>query len=886
MHLEETEAVSRARKILFGGPVNDIGEALRLARQLASERRFDYARKVLSAAHAVMPLYSEHFTRVAVKLASYYMRDESLPLNYRLGCALTTLKRAVNLRTTTDQEVLGLTGAISKRMWEADGQILHLHGAMAYYRRGLEAGVESDQGYNAINIAYILDVIASREDEEARRAGGASAGAAERREEARRIRERIVAELPPELEKPDSEWLAREFWFQTTVAEAFFGLRRYEEALEWLLRARALDPPEWEVEATARQLGTLARLQDSGDAPQDAGERPEALRVISEFVGKQVTGVDFLGKIGLGLSGGGFRASLFHIGVLARLAELDVLRRVEVLSCVSGGSIIGAHYYLEVRRLLESKTDAEITREDYIKLVERVSRDFLKGVQRNVRTRVFSEIKNDLKMIFVPSYSAALRLGELFESELFSRVADGEGTGPRWMDRLSIFPKGETEGFTLERNWRRTAKVPELIVNATSLNTGRNWQFTARGMGESAWSMRTDNTEGSLYKFKDYSALETDRVRLGHAVAASACVPGLFGPVTLSMTPRDIYGVETLVRLVDGGVYDNQGIVGLNDRGCSVLLISDASGQFTRTNSPGGGMLGGAMRSSEIQGRIVREAVCEELDSRAKSGLIRNYMLLHLRRDLDELDETSVADVFDGHRDVPLTGYGISKEVQAQLASIRTDLDSFCDVEAYALMTSGYRMTEYEFEHGTMCGFAGPPPDTHRWGFLAVEEMMRVTTDAGLSRARQRRFRMLLAAAGYRAGKVARLLPSLRYFLYATLVAALAALVYTMWNFQDTILFVWTWATTLRLTAFFVLTAALVWILARVGDLGQMGVGMFFAFYGSVFAWLHLRITDPMYLKHGSLGMFLDRQEPAGRRDAHAARSVATSPPESSPADL
>ena len=40
------------------------------------------------------------------------------------------------------------------------------------------------------------------------------------------------------------------------------------------------------------------------------------------------------GRVGLALSGGGFRASLYHIGVLAKLAELDVLRHVEVLSCV------------------------------------------------------------------------------------------------------------------------------------------------------------------------------------------------------------------------------------------------------------------------------------------------------------------------------------------------------------------------------------------------------------------------------------------------------------------------------------------------------------------------------------------------------------------------
>jgi len=65
-------------------------------------------------------------------------------------------------------------------------------------------------------------------------------------------------------------------------------------------------------------------------------------------------------KFGLALSGGGFRASLFHIGVLAKLAELDVLRRVEVLSCVSGGSIIGAHYYLQLRETLET-TELEKT---------------------------------------------------------------------------------------------------------------------------------------------------------------------------------------------------------------------------------------------------------------------------------------------------------------------------------------------------------------------------------------------------------------------------------------------------------------------------------------------------------------------------------------------
>lgn len=46
-------------------------------------------------------------------------------------------------------------------------------------------------------------------------------------------------------------------------------------------------------------------------------------------------------RIALVLSGGGFRASVFHLGVLRRLAELGWLSRVDMLSTGSGGSIVG-----------------------------------------------------------------------------------------------------------------------------------------------------------------------------------------------------------------------------------------------------------------------------------------------------------------------------------------------------------------------------------------------------------------------------------------------------------------------------------------------------------------------------------------------------------------
>src|SRR5688572_16442739 len=47
-------------------------------------------------------------------------------------------------------------------------------------------------------------------------------------------------------------------------------------------------------------------------------------------------------RIGLALSGGGFRAAAFHLGVFRKLREHNLLDKLDLLSCVSGGSIAGA----------------------------------------------------------------------------------------------------------------------------------------------------------------------------------------------------------------------------------------------------------------------------------------------------------------------------------------------------------------------------------------------------------------------------------------------------------------------------------------------------------------------------------------------------------------
>src|SRR5678815_1302141 len=46
--------------------------------------------------------------------------------------------------------------------------------------------------------------------------------------------------------------------------------------------------------------------------------------------------------IALCLSGGGFRAALFHLGAVRRLYELGILDEVETVVAVSGGSMTGA----------------------------------------------------------------------------------------------------------------------------------------------------------------------------------------------------------------------------------------------------------------------------------------------------------------------------------------------------------------------------------------------------------------------------------------------------------------------------------------------------------------------------------------------------------------
>ena len=424
-----SDSFLKARAILRGQAATP-AEMLQIAKGLKQEMRFGLARRLLTRASNHENIESDKALKETIvqQLALCSYKDEELPLDDRLDRALKRLEKVADFKTTTNQETLGLLGSIHKRKFEVDTQRKNLERSLHYYMRGYKLGPQGDQGYTGINAAFVLDFLASLEEEELEE-NQASPTAENRRKEAQEIRKDIVEKVGALIVDPQHEWVADQWWYYATMAEAHFGLKNYDKAVEWITNGRAAAKKvyEWELESCARQLATIARLQLGRDLKNTALDGTPAWNALENAFGTDaVPRTAFAGKIGLALSGGGFRASLYHLGVLAKLAELDVLRNVEVLSCVSGGSIVGAHYYLKVRHLLQTRTESEIDRQTYISLISETIDEFVEGVKKNIRTRVAVNPLKNFRMFWSEEYSRTTRAAELFEKHLFSRVKDGK----------------------------------------------------------------------------------------------------------------------------------------------------------------------------------------------------------------------------------------------------------------------------------------------------------------------------------------------------------------------------------------------------------------------------------------------------------------------------
>jgi tetratricopeptide (TPR) repeat protein len=418
--------VTEARRLMQAKGLPDPDVVIELSKSLRRKQKFKTARQLLERARQHSALTSER--RFVQQQALCQSKDTSLPYRRHID-ALELLKAEAALETTSDKETLGIAGGILKRMWARSGETRFLTQGLYYYELGLASADGQDYGYNGINAAFVNDQLAMLGDPRT---------ALERCQRATQIRESL-ARLLPSLRSQEA-WLAKEWWYLATVAETLLGLHQYSDASQWLREAQALNVDESERQVTATQLADLRRLQDqlrvrlpgplvstpSESRSEAVGAPASALDVVrSAFPGAVADEpvADLGRRMGIALSGGGFRASFYHLGVLARLADEDELRRVEVLSCVSGGSIVGAHYYLEIRNLLQRKPDGKIEQKDYVKLVRRLVKCFLAGVRRNLRTRVLASPQVSLA-ILRGAQTRTKYLGDLFETELYARVRD------------------------------------------------------------------------------------------------------------------------------------------------------------------------------------------------------------------------------------------------------------------------------------------------------------------------------------------------------------------------------------------------------------------------------------------------------------------------------
>ncbi len=238
--------------------------------------------------------------------------------------------------------------------------------------------------------------------------------------------------------------------------------------------------------------------------------------------------------IGLCLSGGGYRAMLFHLGALWRVAETKLLGRVDRVSSVSGGSITAA-------------------------VLARVWDDLGEGVD-GFEERVVAPVRELASRTIDES---AIAIGILTPDSIGERVS-------------AALRKYLLEDATLQQ----LPDEPRFVFNATNLASGVLWRFSKPYMAD--WRVGT---------------IREPDLPLADAVAASAAFPPVLSPFVLDLDKaawetvdgNDLTGDEYRNRLVlaDGGVYDNLGLETVWKR-CRTVLASDGGGQLAVDPDPPG----------------------------------------------------------------------------------------------------------------------------------------------------------------------------------------------------------------------------------------------------------------------------------------------------------
>ena len=260
------------------------------------------------------------------------------------------------------------------------------------------------------------------------------------------------------------------------------------------------------------------------------------------------------------LSGGGYRAMVFHLGCLIRLNELGLLRGLKRISSVSGGSITAGYLALQWKSL---SFDAN-----------------------SIATNLMSQVIQPIRAMAGVTIDEGSILGGILTpwKSINDKVVSAYGK--------HLFGNATLRDIPDDDNG------PRFVINATNVQTGALWRFSRPFMG--------DYRVGLVY---------SPNVSLAAAVAASSAFPPILSPARLNLANQtfvkdDIATLQrppytTEVYLSDGGVYDNLGLETAWKR-VRTLLVSDGGQKISPEESPHGDWARHAVRITDIIDNQVR----------------------------------------------------------------------------------------------------------------------------------------------------------------------------------------------------------------------------------------------------------------------------------------
>jgi NTE family protein len=340
--------------------------------------------------------------------------------------------------------------------------------------------------------------------------------------------------------------------------------------------------------------------------------------------------------IALCLSGGGFRAALFHLGALRRLNELGILTQVDQLSAVSGGSIFASY----LATALSSRLANETSIRDWDAQVAIPFRAF---TQANLRTRPL------LKWLALPWNWATTSLP----------VEDMTRSFERTLTPLQL---------------KDLPERPQFLFCSTDMTFGCNWVF-----GKDQIEDFREEQQHRLFSSGGFS--------LGRATAASACFPPVFDAMHLTANNKQVayskrdrallkQGSAEDIRLTDGGVYDNLGLEPVW-KSARTILVSDGGAVFQIHSN------------RTLPMRLLRYSsiIDHQVGSLRRRWLIASF--------LDQEMEGAYWGIGSTSEHYYTSALGYSEEVIDQVISrIRTDLDAFTPAEVAVLENHGYCLAE------------------------------------------------------------------------------------------------------------------------------------------------------------------------------------------------